>query len=96
MGCVISANFVVLVNGEPMKFFRTSRGLRQGYPMSPCMFLLVVEGLRRLIHEAKEEGKIEGIKIARILRITCLLFVDDVVLYGRGTVEEWIVYKGLI
>lgn len=40
MGCVNSANFVVLVNGEPTDFFKISRGLRQGCHLSPLFFLL--------------------------------------------------------
>ena len=44
MGCVTSSNFVVLVNGEPTKFLKSSRSLRKGRPLSPLLFLLIVEG----------------------------------------------------
>ena len=43
MGCVSSGNFVVLVNGEPIDFFRSTRGLRQGCSLSPLLFLFIVE-----------------------------------------------------
>lgn len=78
MGCVSSSNFVVIVNGEPTKFFKSSRGLRQGCPLSPLLFLFIVEGLSRLIQNVRREGNIKGIKVTQLIRITHLLFVDDV------------------
>ena len=44
MGCIQSTNYVVWLNGEPTNFFKGSRGLRQGFPMSPLLFLLIVGG----------------------------------------------------
>jgi hypothetical protein len=49
MGCVTSTNFVVLINGKPSCFFKSSRGLGQGFPLSPLLFLLVIEGLKKII-----------------------------------------------
>jgi hypothetical protein len=64
MGCLESANFVVLINGSPSRFFRATRGLRQGCPLSPFMFLIVAEGLSRLLAKAKRDGFIRVIKVA--------------------------------
>lgn len=88
MGCVNYVNFVVLVNGEPTICFKSSRGLHQGFPLSPLLFLLIIKGLSRMINNAKEEGTLEGVKISMVLRITHLPFVDDVILFGKGFVEE--------
>ena len=49
MSCVNSASFVVLVNGAPSTFFKGSRGIRQGFPLSPDLFILVIEGLDRIL-----------------------------------------------
>ena len=61
MECVSTTNFVVLVNGAPSSSFPASRGLRQGFPLSPLLFLLVVEGLSLLICDEKRKGRIYGI-----------------------------------
>jgi len=47
-GCLESATVSVLVNGSPTEEFRPSRGLRQGDPMAPFLFLVVAEGLAGL------------------------------------------------
>lgn len=96
MVCVNSANFSVLVNGSPTYFFSSSRGIRQGCPLSPLLFILVIEGLRRLIASTKMDGKIKGIKVATSIYITHLLFVDDVILFGSGTIEEWRTFAEVI
>jgi hypothetical protein len=96
LGCVTSANFVVLINGRPTSFFKSTRGLRQGCPLSPLLFLLVVEGLSRAIQEQVRDKKLEGVYVERGLRITHLMFVDDVILFGSGNITEWEVFKEVL
>jgi hypothetical protein len=96
MGCVTSANFVVLINGKPTKFFKSTRGLRQGCPLSPLLFLLVVEGLSRAIKEQVRDKNLEGIHVARGIYITHLMFVDDIILFGNDNFVEWNLYKDLL
>ena len=96
LGCLSSANFVVLVNGSPTTFFPASCGIRQGYPLSPLLFILVIEGLSLLIEDAKRNGKIKGINISSRLLLTHLLFVDDVILFGMGSFEEWMAFKFIL
>jgi hypothetical protein len=60
-------------------------------PLSPLLFLLVEEGLSRAIGEAKSRGEFHGISISPTLRISHLLFVDDVLIFCsglRGDVEK--------
>ena len=96
MGCVSSANFAGLVNGSPSSFFSASRGIRQGCSLSTLLFILVIEGLSLLIEDAKRNGNIKGIKISYHLSLTHLLFVDDVILFGLGTFEEWLDFKAIL
>ena len=96
MGCLTSGNFAVLINGIPSKFFSASRGIRQGCPLSPLLFILVIEGLGLLISDAKNHGLIRGIKISSSLSLTHLLFVDDVILLGTGTLPEWIAFDVIL
>eukprot|EP00253_Pinus_taeda_P022407 PITA_22407 len=60
MRCISNVSFAVLINGSASPFFKSQRGLRQGCPLSPLLFLLVTEGLSRLIHKARRAEKIKG------------------------------------
>jgi len=64
MGCVSMTNFAVLINGAPTKFFKSSKGLRQGCPLSLLLFLLIVYGLNILINQEKIDRKIIGVKVS--------------------------------
>ena len=54
---------VVLVNGTLTDFFSTHRGLRQGDPLSPHLFVLIMEAYSGLIAKAEEGGFITGFKV---------------------------------
>ena len=96
MACLTSTNFVVLINGTPSKFFKASQGIRQGCPLSPLLFILIIEGLSLLIADAREHGLIKGIKISSSLALTHLLFVDDVILLGTSTFSEWMAFEVIL
>ena len=54
MNCISTVSYSILVNGEPHGFLKPSRGIRQGDPISPYLFLLCAEGLHYLISNAKD------------------------------------------
>lgn len=85
MGCIGHETFSILLNGTASEFFHAGRGLRQGCPLSPLLFFLVMEGLFVLIKKAKEDGDLHGLQINEIMYLTHLLFVDDVLIFLDGS-----------
>ena len=57
---------------------------------------MIMEGLSLLIKDAKSKGFLKGIVINSALALTHLLFIDDVVLFGHGSLEEWRCFKSII
>lgn len=60
MSCVTTTSFSVLINGDHTELFGASRGLRQGDPLSPYLFILLAKGLGRLIKHNVGLGIIQG------------------------------------
>lgn len=81
MNCVSSVKYKVKVNGVLMDEINPERGLRQGDPLSPYLFLLCAEGFSALLQKAQHDGMIRGVKVCHrapsishpFLRMTRLL-----------------------
>jgi hypothetical protein len=69
LACVTIANFVALINGEASSFFKSERGLRQGCPLSPYLFILIMEGLSLLLNKSFIDHHISGIKVSKLIKI---------------------------
>jgi hypothetical protein len=88
MACLNSVSFSILLNGLSTIFFQAERGIRQGCPLSPLLFLLVAEILSRYLTEAKVGGCFSGIKISNRMAITHLLFMDDILIFFDGSKRD--------
>ena len=90
--CITTIRLSVLVNGYPMGFFDSSHGLRQGIPLSPLLFLLVMEVLSRLLKGTEEEGFLysfqAGSHVQGGLNNSHIIFVDDTVLFCNAFREQ--------
>lgn len=96
MACITTPTYSILINGSASHFFHSERGLRQGYPLSPLLFLLVMEGLSRLIISATREGTLKGLKITEECFLTHLLFVDDVLILLDGSIRDSLTFSRLL
>lgn len=89
MNCVTSVSYRIKVNGELSHSFQPERGLRQGDPLSPYLFLLCTEGFSGLLNRAERDGLISGVKICRTApNISHLLFADDSPILIRANRED--------
>jgi exonuclease III len=82
--CVFNSSMSVLVNGSPTSDFNVGKGLRQGDPLSPFLFLIVVEGLSGLMRKAAENNLFHGYKVSDNIMFHSLQFADDTILVGEG------------
>jgi hypothetical protein len=97
MKCVTSVKYSVRLNGEMLESFTPTRGLRQGDPLSPYLFLLVGEGLSSLIQKEIEDNSLRDLKICRRAPgISHLLFADDSLLFFEANQDQASRVKGIL
>jgi hypothetical protein len=48
-----------------------------------------MEGLNLSLKKGQADGKLTGVKVSRIIKILHLLFVDDVLIMSKASIEEW-------
>ena len=62
LALVKNPSYSILVNGAPSFPFTLSRGIHQGDPISPFLFIIVMESLSRIIKSAKDSNSIKGLQ----------------------------------
>lgn len=87
--CMEMGRVTVLINGHGDGFIRPNRGLRQGCPLSPYIFILVMECLTKRLQKEVNFGGIKGVKLTQTTPIlTHAIYADDLVVMGLATQEE--------
>ena len=89
MMCVTIVEYSVLINEEAKGKINTTRGLRQGDPISPYLFLLCTEGLSAMLKKEESDGQIKGVVVYKgASHVSHLLFANDSIVFCRASVEE--------
>ncbi|RVW24910.1 putative mitochondrial protein [Vitis vinifera] len=90
--CISTVKFSILINGVLAEFFSNSKGLRQGDPLSPYLFVLGMEVLSTLLRRAGEGGFLSGCKLrgrgGGELTVSHLLFADDTIIFCKTRKEQ--------
>lgn len=89
MTCVTTASASILINGSPCTPFKLKRGLRQGDPLSPFLFVLIGEVLNQVIAKAVEKGLWSGVEVCKNgLKVTHLQYADDTLIFSEAKMES--------
>jgi hypothetical protein len=89
MECIKTVQYSILLDGVPKGYIIPSRGLRQGDPLSPYLFLLCAEGLSALLQKSSLGGRLKGLQTSRLGPwVSHLFFADDSLLFGKASLAE--------
>ncbi|XP_062007342.1 uncharacterized protein LOC133724594 [Rosa rugosa] len=94
MHCITSTTFQVIVNGDLSSKLSAGRGVRQGDPLSPYIFVLCMENLSHLIQSAVEVGQWKPIQSSKSGPfVSHLFFADDLILFAEASTTQTRVLK---
>ena len=86
--CISRQWIAPLVNGRPSKFFHETRGLQEGYLMSPFLYLLVATAMSRKLQHLQECEDLKGLNIAKGVKSTNhAQFFHDTILLGGSSIS---------
>nr|KYP70239.1 Putative ribonuclease H protein At1g65750 family [Cajanus cajan] len=87
--CISTAKFRMLWNGEMLESFSPSRGIRQGDPISPYLFVLCMERLFHLINISVTQKLWKPIRLSRSgPELSHLAFADDLILFAEARLDQ--------
>lgn len=82
-----------MVNGRAVGFFKTTRGVRQGDSLSPCLLITVMELLSGLLIKASDLGLVKGLGVGNrglSIETTHLLFAHDTIIFCQNEIQQLI------
>lgn len=87
--CISTSYFSVNVNGESSGNIQTTRGIRQGCPLSPYLFVLAINELSLRLQEALDNADLTGVTLGPSCPpIHSILFADDLIICGKADLQE--------
>ena len=90
--CISKASFSVLINSSPAGFFPSSKGLRQGDPLSPYLFVIGMEALSCMINRVVDGNYLSSSRVANgrgeDLSISHLLYSDDTLIFCEADLDQ--------
>nr|GEW91211.1 RNA-directed DNA polymerase, eukaryota [Tanacetum cinerariifolium] len=84
--CVLTTS--ILINGSPSKEYSCHRCLKQGDPLAPYLFILIMESLHLSFNRVVDEGLFKGIQLPGLLSVSYLFYADDVMFIGEWSNEN--------
>lgn len=89
MICIATVTYLFIINGDPVGYVMSKRGIKQGDPPSPYLFVLYVEGLSTLFTAREKKGQLKGVTICKgAPSVNHLLFVDDSYIFAQNSLQE--------
>ncbi|CAH9147117.1 unnamed protein product [Cuscuta epithymum] len=97
MECVSTVKYSLQINGKHSGPIAPTRGIRKGDPLSPYLFIIIMEGLNELIQAKEASAEVQGVRVAKnVPIISHLLFADDSFLFFRAREHECYVMKDIV
>ena len=100
MCCIYTVKFSILINGSPSDFFGSSRGIRQGDPLSPLLFDVVMEALSHMLDVAAAAGQYSGFSIGSTtsasMMVSHLLFADDILIFCDVNLNQFVTLREIM
>ena len=95
--CLESSSVSVLVNGSPTQEFKPKKGVRQGDPLAPFLFLVVAEGLAGVVRMVIDKDLLESVEIGdRLTKVNMLQFADDTFFLCKASAQSVLVIKAIL
>ena len=95
--CLSTVIFSILINGTPHGFFGSSRGLWQCNPLSPLLFVLVMEAVGKMLDKTVHEGCLLGFSVGvsagRSLMVSHLFFADDTLIFCDANINQMLILR---